>query len=84
MLRDPHHQLVKLARATIAPEAAVFDQAGHLVYHGRIDDRWLNPGRARPAAQTHDLEDAISAVLAGRPPAQAETHAVGCWLADVR
>ena len=84
VLRDPHHQLVKLARATIAPEAAVFDQAGHLVYHGRIDDQWLNPGRARPAAQTHDLEDAISAVLAGRPPAQAETHAVGCWLADVQ
>jgi hypothetical protein len=84
VLRDPHHQLVKLARATIAPEAAIFDQAGHLVYHGRIDDRWLNPGRARPAAQTHDLEDAISAVLAGRPPARAETHAVGCWLADVQ
>ena len=84
VLRDPHHQLVKLARATIAPEAAVFDQAGHLVYHGRIDDQWLNPGRARPVAQTHDLEDAISAVLAGRAPAQAETHAVGCWLADVQ
>ena len=83
VLRDPHHQLVKVAHATIAPEAAVFDQAGHLVYHGRIDDQWLNPGKARPSAQTHDLEDAISAVLAGCHPAQAETHAVGCWLADV-
>jgi hypothetical protein len=83
-LRDPHHQLVKLGRATIAPEAAVFDGAGHLLYHGRIDDQWLNPGKARPAAQTHDLEDAISAVLAGRSPAQPETHAVGCWLADVQ
>ena len=83
-LRDPRHQLVKLAHATIAPEAALFDQAGQLVYHGRIDDQWLNPGQARPAAQTHDLEDAISAVLSGRKPAQAETHAVGCWLADVQ
>jgi hypothetical protein len=35
-------------------------------------------------ALTHDLEDAISATLAGRAPAQSETHAVGCWLADVR
>jgi hypothetical protein len=84
VLRDPHHQLVKLARATVAPEAAVFDPAGHLVYHGRIDDQWLNPGKARPAAQTHDLENAISAVLAHRLPAQAETNAVGCWLADVQ
>ena len=82
-MRDPRHSLVKLAHATIAPEAAVFDAAGRLVYHGRIDDRWVNPGKARPAARTHDLEDAISAVLAGRRPAQSETHAVGCWLADV-
>jgi hypothetical protein len=82
-LRDPRHELVKRARVTIAPEAAVFDATGHLVYHGRIDDQWVNPGKARPAARTHDLEEAISAVLAGRAPAQPETHAIGCWLADV-
>jgi hypothetical protein len=84
VLRDPRHDLVKRARVTIAPEAAVFDAAGRLMYHGRIDDQWVNPGKARPVARTHDLEDAISAVLAGRPPAQFETHAVGCWLADVQ
>lgn len=83
-LRDPRHQLVKLARATIAPEAAVFDTEGRLIYHGRIDDQWINPGKSRPVAQTHDLEDAIAAVLVGKRPAQSETHAVGCWLADVQ
>lgn len=83
-LRDPRHQLVKLAQVTIAPEAAVFDAAGRLVYHGRIDDRWVNPGQARPAARTHDLEDAVAAVLAGRAPLRPETRAVGCWLSDVQ
>jgi hypothetical protein len=83
VLRDPRHSLVKLAHATTAPEAAVFDSAGRLLYHGRIDDRWVNPGTARPAARTHDLEDAIAAVLGGRRPAQAVTPAVGCSLADV-
>jgi hypothetical protein len=83
VLRDPRHSLVKLAHATTAPEAAVFDAAGRLQYHGRIDDRWVNPGTARPAARTHDLEDAIAAVLAGRRPAQPATQAVGCSLADV-
>ena len=82
-LRDPHHALVKLARATVAPEAAVFDSAGKLVYHGRIDDRWVEIGKARPVAQTHDLENAISAVLAGKPVSPSETRAVGCSLADV-
>jgi hypothetical protein len=83
VLRDPRHSLVKLAHATTAPEAAVFDSAGRLLYHGRIDDRWVNPGTARPAARTHDLEDAIAAVLAGHRPAQAATPAVGCSLADI-
>ncbi len=83
VLRDPRHSFVKLAHATTAPEAAVFDSAGYLQYHGRIDDRWVNPGTARPAARTHDLEDAIAAVLAGHRPAQAATQAVGCSLADI-
>jgi hypothetical protein len=82
-LRDPHHDLVKRAHATVAPEAAVFDEAGRLVYHGRIDDRWVDVGKLRPAARVHDLENAISAVFAGKAVAQPETRAIGCSLADV-
>ena len=62
MLRDPDHVLVRAAGATIAPEAAVFVReapAPRLIYRGRIDDRYLAPGRMRPAATAHDLEDAI-------------------------
>lgn len=82
-LRDPHHVLVKDAHATVAPEAAVFNRAGKLMYHGRIDDRYVDIGKTRPAAQEHDLEDAIEAVLAGKPVAHPETRAVGCSIADV-
>jgi hypothetical protein len=82
-LRDPRHELVKRAHATITPEAAVFDASGRLVYHGRIDDRWVEIGKARAEARTHDLEDSIAAVLAGKAVARAETRAVGCTLADL-
>jgi hypothetical protein len=82
-LRDPGHELVKKSHASTAPEAAVFDSKGALVYHGRIDDLWVAPGRARPMAITHDLEDAIAAVITGKPPKLPETRAVGCSLADV-
>ena len=74
---------MKRAHAATAPEAAVFDSKGDLVYHGRIDDLWVTAGRARPMPTTHDLEDAIAAVLAGKAPKEAETRAVGCSLADV-
>jgi hypothetical protein len=83
-LRDPRHELVKRAHAITAPEAAVFDRDGKLAYHGRIDDQWVDAGRSRPVAHSHDLEDAILAVLDGREPANAETKAVGCSLADVK
>lgn len=82
-LRDPEHSLVARAHASVAPEAAVFDGSGHLEYHGRIDDRYVDVGKARPAAQVHDLEDAVHDVLAGTRVPQPETHAVGCSLADV-
>ena len=81
--RDPEHVLARRGHATVAPEAAVFNAAGRLVYHGRIDDRWIDAGKSRPAARTHDLEDAISATLAGKPVSVAETRAIGCYLADV-
>ncbi|MBV8833214.1 MAG: hypothetical protein JO108_28800, partial [Acidobacteriaceae bacterium] len=68
---------------TVAPEAAVFDSGGKLIYHGRIDDRWIEIGKSRPAPTTHDLEDAISAVLARRTVAHPETRAIGCSLADL-
>ena len=82
-VRDPHDTLVKRAHATTTPEAAVFDQSGTLRYHGRIDDRYVDIGKARQQAEVHDLENAISAVLVGKPVAQAETRAIGCSLADV-
>lgn len=83
-IRDPYHELVKRAHAITAPEAAVFDSKGKLVYHGRIDDLWVDVGIARPMARTHDLEDAISAVLEGRPVKQPEARAIGCSIADVK
>jgi mono/diheme cytochrome c family protein len=65
-LRDPDHELQKRSHATVTPEAAVFDAAGNLKYHGR----------------TEDLEDAISSVVAGKPVALAKTNPIGCSLAD--
>lgn len=81
-LRDPQHELVTLAKATVTPEAALFDMGGRILYRGRIDDRYVALGLERPAATRHDLDDALSAVLAGKTVQQPTTQAVGCFLAD--
>jgi hypothetical protein len=82
-LRDPTHAVAKTARVQITPEAAVFNAAGQLVYDGRIDDWFIEVGRARPAPTTHELEDAIRAAAAGQPAARNEVRGVGCYLSDL-
>lgn len=83
-VRDPSHALVELSGATITPEAAVFDRRRALTYRGRINDLYADLGKARPAATTHDLADAIQATLGGTPVAIARTRAVGCTIADLK
>jgi hypothetical protein len=78
---DPRQSLVQRAHATTTPEAAIFLVEGNglrEVYHGRIDDRYLDIGQERPQAEHHDLESAIAAALAGKPVPQPGGPAVGC------
>jgi thiol-disulfide isomerase/thioredoxin len=83
-LRDPNHALVKLGHAQITPEVSVFDRNRQLVYDGRIDDWYVDLGRARPAPTTHELEDAIHAALAGKSVTKSEVRGVGCYISDLQ
>ncbi|HUQ88465.1 MAG TPA: thioredoxin-like domain-containing protein [Vicinamibacterales bacterium] len=80
--RDADQALVKKTGVTVTPEVAVM-RGSTLVYHGRIDDRYVAFGVERPRATTHDLEDALNAAIAGKTIAIKETRAVGCILADL-
>lgn len=82
--RDRNNPFVKSATPAVTPEAFVFDGAGTLAYHGRIDDRFVELMRERPAPKTHDLEQALTAVLAGKPVVPSSTQAVGCFIADMK
>lgn len=81
-VRDPELALAKFSGATITPEALVI--VNHSVaYRGRIDDRVVDLGVDRPAPTVHDLSDALSAILSGRPVPHPITQAVGCYIADL-
>ena len=84
MALDTARALADQAQATVTPEAAVFDRDGRLRYHGRIDDRYSDFGVDRPVPTTHDLDDALAAVLAGRTVAHPEAKAVGCAIVRQR
>ncbi len=82
-LTDPHGQLAALTGAKITPEAAVMVSERtslRTVYIGRIDDRYLSISQERPQATRHDLEDALQAAMAGKPPKPPGGPPVGCGL----
>ena len=82
--RDRDHSLVRAAGATITPEAVIVDTRQRVVYRGRIDDRFVELARERPAPTRHDLRNAMTAVLAGTPVNPSQTQAVGCFIADMK
>lgn len=63
---------------TRVPEAFLLDAAGRVVYRGRIDDEFVEIGRARTQILSHDLRDAIDAHAVGSLPAVERTLPVGC------
>lgn len=81
-IRDTAQKLVRQTGVTVTPEVAVM--AGErIVYRGRIDDRYVDLGRERPGPTQRDLENVLSALVAGTPIAVGETRAVGCLLSDL-
>jgi hypothetical protein len=78
----PDPRFLAHAHVHVTPEAAIFradavmNQA--VLWHGRIDDRYLSFGTQRPTATRHDLADALNAALAGRQPAPPAAPPIGC------
>lgn len=73
-VRDDSQSFVRALGARFTPEVYVFDEARKLRYHGRLDDNHRDPTRVT----SHDLKNALDAVLDGNEPPVVETAAFGC------
>ncbi len=77
----PDSRFLARARVHVTPEAAIFHGdaiSQPVLWHGRIDNRYLTFGTQRPAATRRDLADALHAVIAGQKPAPQSAPPVGC------
>jgi protein-disulfide isomerase len=81
-VRDIDQKLVRQTGVTVTPEVAVM-KGDRMLYRGRIDDRYVAFGKDRPQPTTRDLEDALTAAIAGKPIAVRETRAIGCIISDL-
>jgi peroxiredoxin len=80
VLLDPAQRVARQAGITVVPSAVVLAPSGRILYRGRIDDRYALDGKRRDEPKRRDLEEAVRAALAGKPPPVAETPAFGCPL----
>jgi peroxiredoxin len=73
-LRDDTQEIARAYGALRTPHFYVFDAQRKLRYTGRMDDNPRNPGKET----THELRDAVDAVLAGKTPTVPLTNPIGC------
>jgi hypothetical protein len=78
ILFDASGTLAQQLKPTHTPEAFVLDASGAIRYQGRIDDSFAALGKVNQVVKSHDLADAIDALLAGKTIAHEKTEAVGC------
>jgi hypothetical protein len=80
VLRDINLGLLRKLKAEMTPEAFLFDASGKLRYQGRIDDRYVDFGKARLQPTREDLRLAIQDLFAGRQVSQPRRRGVGCFI----
>jgi hypothetical protein len=79
---DRDRTAARAAKATVTPQAVVVDRSGEIRYRGRIDNLYAALGKTRRQVTSHDLRDALDAVLAGRKVPNPTTEALGCFITD--
>ena len=72
-LVDGSQEIAKAYGAQVTPHVFLLDADGAVKYRGRVDD-----SLKEPEIKSHDLKDALDAVLAGKPVPNPTTKAFGC------
>jgi len=73
-LHDPTQETARAWGAERTPEFYLLDGKGKVTYRGRLDDSPKDPS----LATTHELMDAIDALLADEQPNTSRTDSIGC------
>jgi peroxiredoxin len=73
-LRDESQEVARAYDAACTPDVFVFDRERKLLYNGRIDDNWKEPGNVT----RNELRELLDAALEGKTVDFAHTPSMGC------
>jgi peroxiredoxin len=78
ILKDEGNRIADYFGASVTPEAYLIDAAGLLRYHGRLDAKHDDP-----SLNSHELREALDALVAGGQIANTGKKAFGCTIKRV-
>lgn len=73
-LHDVAQQVAREYDAVCTPDIFAYDAQRKLQYHGRIDNNWKDASKVT----SHELRDALDALVNGRVPGQVQHPSMGC------
>ena len=79
VVKDWEQRIAKRFKAKTTSEVVVIDSNAHLLYQGRVSDRF-SFGIAKPKALHHELRDVLTAINSGANLKVASKPATGCVL----
>ncbi len=82
-LLDPHQTLARETGARSTPEVVILGPSGQQLYRGRIDNRFVEPGKTRYQPTENDLDEALKAISQGRAVGHAVTKTIGCAIPGI-
>lgn len=73
-VRDDDQSVARTYGALVTPHPFLFDRKRRLIFQGKIDDSWQEPGKVKHRY----LREAIEAGLSGKPPPTPQSSVIGC------
>lgn len=82
-LLDPRQTLARETGARSTPEVVILGPAGQQLYRGRVDNRFIEPGKTRYQPTENDLDEALAAILQGNAAPHPVTRTIGCAIPGI-
>ncbi len=80
IILDKDQGISKKLGATITPEVIITDADNKVVYKGRINDAYLEPGKRRHIFGSNDLNNALAMISEGKEFPKPWKNAIGCYI----
>lgn len=80
MMADPDFLITGILEATTTPEVVLLNPGKEVVYRGRVDNKYAARLKPRASVSRHDLREALTEFLEGKPVTVKVTTPIGCLI----